>query len=115
MIDDLKIIDKGEYLYFDFFGQFSVMKGKSVIDAMVKYAIEYSQTKILLDCRKITGEMPVMERYQVAEYSEVTRKNIDKIAMVNRDDVVLPDNFVENVAVNRGINLKIFKDIYRFQ
>lgn len=36
---------------------------------------------------------------------------IAKLAMLNRPDVILPDNFVENVAVNRGANVKVFTDL----
>jgi hypothetical protein len=34
-----------------------------------------------------------------------------KIALVGREDQMFTDNFVENVAINRGINLKIFTDV----
>jgi len=46
--------------------------------------------------------MPIMDRFEVAEYGATKRQELRQLALVNRRDVVLPDNFVENVAVNRG-------------
>ena len=36
---------------------------------------------------------------------------ISKFALVGRKDQMFPDSFVENVTVNRGVNLKLFSDL----
>ncbi len=110
MTQEFTISDHGPYLLADFFGEFSVATGKRCIDSMVEAAIASGRRRVLLDCRRMTGEMPIIARFQVAEYSQKTRGAIDRIALLNRPEVVLPDNFVEHVAVNRGVNLKIFTD-----
>jgi hypothetical protein len=110
MTQEFTISDQGPYLLTDFCGEFSAAAGKRCIDGMREAAIASGRRKVLLDCRTMTGDMPIIARFQVAEYSQKTRGAIDRIALVNRPEVVLPDNFVENVAVNRGVNLKIFTD-----
>jgi hypothetical protein len=110
MANSLRIIDQGEYLLAEFSGDFSVEAGKQCIDAMTNASLEKHKSKVLLDCRKISGHMPVIDRFEVAAYAATTRKVIARLAMLNRPDVILPDNFVENVAVNRGANVKVFTD-----
>ena len=110
MPENLTISDRGEYVLTEFSGTFSVDEGKRCIDAMTAAARDTHRPKALFDCREMTGPLPIGARFAVAEYAAITRGVISKIAMVAREDVVLPDNFVENVAVNRGVNLRIFTD-----
>lgn len=110
MANSLTIVDQGEYLLVEFCGDFSVEAGKRCIDAMTDASLAMERSKVLLDCRKISGEMPIIDRFAVASYAEKTRDVIARLAMVNRPDVVLPDNFVENVARNRGANVRVFTE-----
>ena len=115
MQKDFTISDQGGFLLTEFIGEFSVEAGKKCIDAMARASLESHRPKVLLDCRKMTGNMPIMARFHVAVYAATTREVISKIALVNRQDVILPDGFVENVAVNRGVNVKIFTDFDQAQ
>ena len=54
--------------------------------------------------------MSVISRFQVAEYGALSLDFLNRFALVNHADVLLPDKFVENVATNRGMDLKIFTD-----
>jgi hypothetical protein len=110
MASSLTIVDSGEYLLAEFSGEFSIEAAKHCIDSMKNASIEKHQSKVLLDCRKMSGPMPITDRFVVAAYAATTRTAIAKLAMLNRPDVILPDNFVENVAVNRGANVKVFTD-----
>jgi hypothetical protein len=111
MANSLTIVDQGEYLLAEFSGDFSREAGKQCIDAMKNASREKHRSKVLLDCRKISGAMSIIDRFEVAAYAATTRTTIAKLAMLNRPDVILPDNFVENVAVNRGANFKVFTDL----
>ena len=106
----LSIQDKGSYLLVEFFGEFSVESGKFCVDRMAEACEKYRHSKVLLDCRKMTGYMPVFDRFEVAVYGTTKRQQLGRLALLNREDVMLPDNFVENVAVNRGLNMSIFTD-----
>ena len=109
--DALSILDKDSYLLFEFFGEFSIEAGKQCVDRMAEACAKRDRSKVLLDCRKMTGNMPVFERFKVAEYGATKRDRIERLALLNREDVVLPDNFVENVATNRGMDMKVFTDL----
>jgi hypothetical protein len=106
----LSITDKRSYLLVEFFGEFSVEAGKQCVDRMAEACEEQGRSKVLFDCRRISGNMPVMDRFEVVEYGATKLLKLIQLALLNREDVVLPDNFVENVAVNRGMNMKIFTD-----
>ena len=58
----------------------------------------------------MTGEIQIFGSFMVAEYGVKMIGIISKTALVGREDQMLSDNFVENVAVNRGVNLKLFTD-----
>ena len=111
MIEGLRIIQKEAYVRFDFTGDFSEVVGKQCIDAMVEAWSQVQISKALLDCRSMTGEIQTFESFNVAKYGVNMIGIISKTALVGREDQMLPDNFVENVAVNRGVDLKIFTDI----
>lgn len=109
--DELKIVDKGSYILVEFFGEFSVEAGKRCVDRMVQACVEYDRTAVLLDCRKMTGNLRIMDRFEVMVYGQATRGKIARVALVNRPEDTLPDGFSENVGVNRGVNLRIFTHI----
>ena len=111
MIEGLRIIQKEAYLRFDYTSEFSEVLGKQCIDAMVEACSQVQISKALLDCRNMTGEIQIFGSFMVAEYGVKMIGIIYKTALVVREDQLLHSNFVENVAVNRGVNLKIFTDV----
>ena len=110
MIEGLSIIQEEAYIRFDYTGEFSIVMGKQCIDAMVEACSQTQISKALLDCRNMTGEINIFSSFMVAEYGVKMIGIISKTALVAREDQMLSDNFVENVAVNRGVNLKLFTD-----
>ena len=97
-----------EFIYIDFFGEFSVEAGKRCIDEMINAAKENNRAKILLDLRKLSGQMSMADRFQVVDYGTKSLGTIAKIAFVAREEVVMPGKLIETVAFNRGMVLKIF-------
>ena len=110
MSEELKITDKDTFLLFEYSGPFSALAGKKTVDAMLQECVARGHTRILLDCRGITGDMRVMDRFEVADYGQVLGTSIAKMAMVTTEAMQEPDGFVENVARNRGVNLTMFTD-----
>ena len=41
-------------------------------------------------------------------YGQKLRGKIARLAMIGLPETILQDRFVENVAVNRGVNLRLF-------
>jgi hypothetical protein len=111
MSDDLHIIQGEGYLHIEFAGEFSIPAAKRSVDTMMDACMKMSCTKVLFDCRCMTGSLSTMDRYDVAQYGSDKIDHIIRVAMLGRDDQILPDKFFENVAVNRGLTLKVFTDI----
>ena len=110
-MEGLSIAEKEGYVRFDYTGEFSQAAGKQCIDAMVEKCRQVQIRKALLDCRQMTGEIPVFEGFMVVLHGRKMRDVISQTALVGREDQMFADNFIENVAVNRGVNLKLFTDI----
>ena len=52
-----------------------------------------------------------MDRYQTAIYGQHMIGKVSKLALVRPLAMFGADRFMETVAVNRGINLKLFEDL----
>jgi len=109
--ESMSISNKDSYLLVEFFGEFSVEAGKQCVDRMVEATETYKRSRVLLDCRRMTGSMPIIDRFLVAEYGALKGRSQMQLALLGSKEAVLPDNFVENVAVNRGMEMKVFTDI----
>jgi hypothetical protein len=110
MTHNVTINRQGDHLHIIFSGSFSLAASKASVDAMVKACAEGRCSKVLFDCRPMTGEMSIMDRFDTGQYGAQTITHGIKIAMLAREDQISPNNFFENVAVNRGVNLKVFTD-----
>jgi hypothetical protein len=111
MIEGLRMIQEEGYIRFDYTGEFNEVMGKTCINAMVEACSQVQISNALLDCRNMIGEIQIFDSFKVAEYGVKMWGIISKTALVGREDQMLSDNFVENVAFNRGVNLKIFTDV----
>ena len=108
-IDDVQITRHDEYVELEFAGEFSPEAAMGVVDIMAAASAEAGCSSSLLDCRHMTGPLTVVDRFAVAEYSANVIQHL-KVAMLVREDRVLPDRFFENAAVNHGVRVKLFTD-----
>ena len=110
MSDNVEITRKEGYLHVTVSGVFSVALAKQSVDMLAATCSKEDCYTVLFDCRPITGEMRVFDRYTIGQYGAEILPHTIKIAMLGRKDQVSPDDFFENVAVNRGMILKVFSD-----
>ena len=111
MLDNVTITNKGSYLLFEYTGLFTVEKALACIDLEVEFCIKHEIYKVLLDVRKMEGPLKIIERYEVGTYAEKTAEHKIITALVGRQEYILPDNFLENVTLFRGVIMKVFTDI----
>ena len=52
----------------------------------------------------------IMDRLRVGMYARILFRHQIKTALIGRDDQVLADNFLENLLVNRGVEMRIYTD-----
>jgi len=111
MTSNVEIVKAEGYLHITFSGPFSLDAARRAVDTMVAACAREQCTKVLFDCRSMTGNLTVINRFNVAEYGGMTIPSSVKIAMLGRVDQILPDNFFENVARNRGVSVTVFHEI----
>jgi hypothetical protein len=107
----LEIQDKKDYLLVSFIGEFNLDAGQRTIDRVLEACIQYNLSKVLLDCRRMTGPLSITDRFLVVDYGQVMLGKVLAMVIVGRPDQILPNRFEETVAMNRGINLRVFDDI----
>ncbi len=102
--------ERQDHLLAIYDGPFSIEHWRQCIDQMRERCNDTGLRHVLLDCRAISGELSILSRYQVVDYGTVLLGLVNRIALLVREETLLPDRFVENVAVNRGLNLKVFTE-----
>lgn len=105
-----------DYLFFRFYGEFSINEASRVFKFIIDTAVENRKTRILVDVFDLRGNITVIERFQMSEYlAQYARENalgkINKVAFAGSEPLVDRGRFGETVAVNRGLRTKIFIDL----
>jgi hypothetical protein len=108
--DRVDVVRKEGYLHLTAHGSFSLDGGRHTLDAVAAACAQEDCDLVLLDCRSLEGELPVMDRFDVAEYGASAVPHSIKIAVLAQEEQILSDRFFENVARNRGLTLSMFSD-----
>ena len=103
-------------LHVDATGEFSLEEAKRNFLELLGAVARHRATKVLLDGRTVKGKPEDMERFYYGEFAAKETMRLVKehgiapsFAYVLHDPLRDPRRFGENVAVNRGMNLKIFQ------
>lgn len=110
MSHQIEITKAEGYLQLTFSGPFSPAGAKDSIDAMVSACAREGCPKVLFDCRPMTGDLTVSDRFETGTYVASKIPGQVKIAMLGREDQISDDDFFETVARNRGVNIIVFSD-----
>jgi hypothetical protein len=100
-------------------GEFSLEKVQASFRDILDAVAQHGHKKVLFDGRKVSGEPTVMERFWYGEYvarcvtSFAARTGLQapKFAYVLIPPVLDPKRHGENVAVNRGMNVRAFDNL----
>lgn len=111
MAHQIEITKAEGYLQLTFSGPFSPAGAQESIDAMVNACASEGCPKVLFDCRPMTGDLTVSDRFETGTYGASKIPGHVKIAMLGREDQISADNFFETVARNRGVNVTVFTEI----
>jgi hypothetical protein len=97
-------------------GEFSLEGSKQVFLEMLAAVAQYKAEKVIFDGRKLRGKPNELERFLYAEFAaRETHKLIQEHKIAPRFAYVIPaplrdpNRFGENVAVNRGMNVRTFE------
>jgi len=111
MPEVLEIQVKPDYILVTYTGEFNVAAAERAIDGSLQAGSTHNLSKILIDCRRMTGRLSIMDRYQVAVSGQRMAGKLTRVALVRQEGGSPLDRFTETVARNRGVNLKLFNEI----
>ena len=97
-------------------GSYVLADAVQIIGAALAAANAHGQPRILIDARKITGNLTVMQRFEFGEavaqlYSCRPAGCAALIALVANEPLLDPGRFGETVAVNRAVPVKATTDM----
>ena len=99
-------------------GEFSLPEAKRTFVEMLEAVAQLKVAKVLFDGRELTGEPEMIERFFYGEFAaEVVLSFLrrgatppTRFAYVLHPPLRDPGRFGENVAANRGMNVKTFEN-----
>ena len=94
-------------------GSYSLDKAKNLFKKSIDSALLHNKAKIVIDVTNVTGDIPFLDRFDfsafLANYThEHAMDKVERIAVTGHEPIVHNERFGELVAVNRGLNLKVF-------
>ena len=98
--DYLKLIVSGEQTHED---------NRALVVKIIESCVEHKLGQVVVDIRGLRGQPGVISDYELATFSvEQGLSVIKKAALVYRQENYEFTSFFETVAINRGLNVKIF-------
>ena len=111
----IKSEDKDGYLQISCQGVYETDSFISVFKNALLLTEERSYKYLLLDVREITGNPPsTFDRYEIgSQVADIQRSlnTYSRIAVVGNEPMIDPQRFGEIVALNRGVQGKVFTDL----
>jgi hypothetical protein len=111
MPEKMKMEHKPKYLHVEVAGAFDFQRAKDFFDTIVAECTKRKQSKVLIDGRKMEGELSVVNRYELGKYLARARTQAIRFAIVGTEEVLLSDRFLETVASNLGAIALVTTDI----
>jgi hypothetical protein len=111
MPQHIQIEPKEKYLQVEVSGVFDQAKAKGFIRAILNACQRHELWKIFVDIRKIRGPIPDIARFNLAEFLAAQQTVPVRMAVFESAGQVSDDGFFENVAVNRGVMVRVSTDL----
>ena len=111
MKDYVNIYEEEGILRVDASGVFKASKARAFFEQILNEARANNLGKVLVDARSFSGELSVMERYDIGTLLGKLRPMRIRLAFVVRPSLAWHDRFGENVAVNHAVNMRVTTDL----
>jgi hypothetical protein len=100
-------------------GEFSLREAKRTFLELMEAVAVHKSKKVLLDGRTLGGKPGTIERFyygafaaqSVTDFGKRGVSRATQFAYVLKQPVLDPEKFGETVAVNRGMNIKVFDSL----
>ncbi|MHC4618605.1 MAG: hypothetical protein ACYTEQ_12735 [Planctomycetota bacterium] len=100
-----------DYLYVEFYGPYNLQDALKFKDQILSICRNQGLKRVLCDTRNMEGNIPVLDRFTFGKALADSAPHGLKLALLGSSMQVLPDKFLENVAVTRGVNIRLSTDI----
>jgi hypothetical protein len=107
----LKMEHGPDYLHVEIGGVFNLSIAKEITRAVMSERVDRGYTSVLVDARKVEGEISIVERYEYGKYFASFRDPGVRTVLIANERIILPDKFFENVVSNIGGNILVTADI----
>jgi hypothetical protein len=109
----IEALPKPEFLHVRVTGEFALDDANDCIDQILRAVAQHGSTKVLVDCRDLTGTLSTLDRYEHSVYAarellrarETGVSGGTRFAYVARPPLLSNERFGETVASNRGANV----------
>lgn len=113
---DANIAAAGSFLRVQMSGTFALAEAKDIVIRFMQAMVDFGLQGVVVECLEISGDPTTLERYQFATFfAEEIKKGIvpraSKFAFVGEAPPLDPEHFGETVALNRGVNLRVFDNV----
>ena len=110
---EISIFKEGGYIRIRHYGEISVAEIGDARNAAIKKVLRHFIFKILVDVCEVTNKLSTLDAFSAtSDHSKIKRPGL-RGAIVAREDQMEDARFMENVAVNRGMNIRAFHDMER--
>lgn len=110
-----EILPRLEHLYVRCSGEFSLEEAQAKFLLIMDAMAEHGKGKVMIDVLELRGHPTTLERFRYAEFAanaliaRATELCDDtRFAYVGEEPIIDPYRFGENVARNRGMDVKVF-------
>lgn len=113
---EVETIEHDDHMSLIATGDYSLVRAINLCKMSIDVCLQYNKKKVLVDITHVIGNVPFFDRFQYAEAlaqykAKHALSEVSKIALVGLEPVIDKNRFGETVAVNRGVNIKVFTEL----
>lgn len=97
------------YVYFEYPGEYNFKQVLDMLKEINRVIAEENAGKVLVYFQNVAHEVTMTDRFNLAVQGAASLRSSVHIACVFNTKTL--DRFAENVAVNRGLNVRLFNDM----
>lgn len=110
----MKLIEnKGEYIFIDYREPYTYINALKLLKEAAEVCAAGNCNKLLLRFADMPGKVKTLDRFELGVQGAFILRRIARIAVVYRREEM--DRFMETVAANRGLNIRLFDNMEEAQ
>jgi hypothetical protein len=109
----LNVKDEGDFLRIAVAGVRTREAVLAIAGEIIGLCVKHQRSKVLVDVQTLTGRLSTLDAFEIPalEFPHLKGKGVDQAAIVDLEEFEHSYRFFEDVAANRGYNLRIFGNV----